>query len=569
MKGNKVKAVAIDRAGWFAAAAFSALAFLLTVASLALGGGVSYRVATDNAGSQANGSSSGATSSIDGRYIVFESSATNLVPGDGNGVTDIFFKDTDNGLITRISTDSAGNEVYGANTAAKMTPDARYVVFQSPSDSLVAGDTNGVTDIYLKTVATGAIERVSVSTAGAQANGVSDLPTVSADGRYVAFRSTATNLVTGDTNGVADVFVRDVQSDTTTRVSTDSAGAQANGLSGFTYGAWIAAGGNHVVFESEATNLVAGDTNGAKDIFVKNLATGATTRVSTDALGNQTNGGSFFPTISADGRYVAFRSIASNLVAGDTVMCGALNCSDVFAKDTLSGQVYWVSTDAAGVAANASSWDPVISADGRFVAYSSNAGNIVPGDTNGTYDVFVRGTTGGPVELVSKNTATGTAGNNWSIGPMLSYGGGYVAFYSSADNLVPGDTNGASEVFLSPNELACPPASPGLTLTFTSVYWASYDDYTDRLLSVDYAISNPSSDPLLAVEIDGSLATSGVALATPTPVAVGDVNAGAAASLTLRYSVPQGVSNFKTTVYVNGTDGCGGNHIYPGPYPAT
>jgi Tol biopolymer transport system component len=452
-----------------------------------------------------------------------------------------------------------------------MTPDGQYVVFHSTASNLVSGDSNGTTDVFIKTVGTGAIERVSVSTAGGQANGMSDVGTVSADGRYVVFRSDATNLVTGDTNVATDVFVRDTQENTTTRVSTDLAGNQANGVSGRSYGPRIAAGGNHAVFESDATNLVTGDTNGARDIFVKNLTTGATTRVSTDGANNQANGGNYFPTISADGLYVAFRSIASNLVPGDTIMCGALNCSDVFVKDTLLGTVYWASTDSAGAPADRDSWDPAISPDGRYVSYSSDAANIVYGDdysdSNNNFDIFVKDIKGGAVELVSKNASTGIEGNGWSIGPSFSYGSGYVVYYSIANDLVAGDTNGVAEVFISPNEAACPAGSPGLSLNLASVYWASMDDYNNRLLSVDYSVSNPSGDPLFFTEVTGSLATTGVTLASATPVAVGDVLSGGAASTTLVYSVPPGINNFKATVYLNGTDGCGGTHEYPGPFP--
>lgn len=510
MKGSRVRTGIARMAGWPAGAVAAVLIFVLIAASLALGGGVSYRVATDSAGNQANALSGGGTVSIDGRFVVLESTASNLVAGDTNGVSDVFFKDTLNGAITRISTDAAGNQLNGRSRAAKMTPDGHFVVFASAATNLVPGDSNAVEDIFIKDVWTGAVSRVSVSSGGTQANAISEIPTVSADGRYAAFRSDASNLVTGDTNLVTDVFVRDTQAGTTIRVSTDSASNQAKGQSGVTYGAWIAMGGNYVIFESDAANLVAGDTNNARDIFVKNLTTQETRRVSTDGAGNQANAGSYFPTISADGRYVAFRSIASNLVPGDTIMCGAINCSDVFAKDTLSGQVYWVSTDASGVPANGPSWDPAISPDGRFVAYSSDAANIVY-DGNSTYDVFVKDIDGGGVELVSKNAVSSIAGNDWSIGPQFSYGGGYIVFYSAASNLVTGDTNGVAEVFLSPNELACPIGDPGLSLSLTSVYWASLNDYADRLLSVDYTISNQSSDPLLEVSLTGSTATSGVA----------------------------------------------------------
>lgn len=450
MKVSRTGNLTSIRAGLAAAIMMLSIS-VLVVASLAQAGSVSYRVATSNTGGQANAQSSGGTVSWDGRLVVFESAASNLVPGDTNGVSDIFFKDTANGLITRISTDPSGNQLNGRSWAPKMNPDGSFVVFQSAASNLAAGDTNGVEDIYVLNVATKTATRASVSSSGVQANGVSELPTISTNGRFVAYRSAANNLVPGDTNGVTDVFVFDTSSRTTQRVSTNSSGLQANGQSGVTYGAWISGRGNHVVFESDATNLVSGDTNGARDIFVKNLVTGVTVRVSTGITGNQANSGSYAPAISANGDRIVFRSTASNLVPGDTRMCGSFNCSDVFVKDTQAGRTYWMSTADDGTPANAASWDPMISADGSTIGYSSDASNLVPGDVNGTYDIFVKDLNRWRVALMSTNATTGALGNGWSIGPMFSYNGTYVVFYSAASNLVAGDTNGVAEVYLAPN----------------------------------------------------------------------------------------------------------------------
>lgn len=436
---------------WLALAV--AILILLFNAPAARGGSIGYRVATDYQGNQAAGRSSGGTVSWDGRFVVFESAAPNLVPGDTNGVSDIFFKDTANGLITRISTSPDGSQLNGRSWAPKMTPDGHYVSFQSAATNLVPGDNNAVEDVFVLNVWTGQSALASASSGGAPGNAVSELPTISTNGRFVAYRSQATNLVPGDTNGVTDVFVRDTWSNTTTRVSTSSAGNQANGQSGVTYGAWMAGGGSHVVFESDADNLVPGDTNGARDIFVKDLATGETTRVSTSGGGSQADGGNYAPSISANGRYVAFRSTASNLVQGDTLMCGAFNCSDVFVKDVATGRTYWMSVSDTGAPANSPSWDPMISPDGNFLGFSTNASNLVPGDTNGTYDIYVKDLRRFKGELVSK-TALGALGNGWSIGPMFSYNGNHVVFYSDASNLVSGDTNNAAEVLLSRSELA-------------------------------------------------------------------------------------------------------------------
>ena len=203
---------------------------------------------------------------------------------------------------------------------------------------------------------------------------------ISPDGRYVVFRSWASNLVPGDTNVRYDVFVRDIQAGTITRLSTDSNGNQANDDS---FGVLITADGRYVAFASNASNLVAGDTNAAEDVFLKDLQTGTTTRVSRESAGNQANSWSDGPSISADGSYVAFDSMASNLVPGDTN-----NATDIFVKDVVTGTIARVSTDGSANQGNGESYRAAISADGRYLTFTSYASNLVPGDTNGYQDVF-------------------------------------------------------------------------------------------------------------------------------------------------------------------------------------
>ncbi|MBI4843176.1 MAG: PD40 domain-containing protein, partial [Nitrospirae bacterium] len=181
--------------------------------------------------------------------------------------------------------------------------------------NLVAGDTNESGDIFVHDCQTGQTTRVSVDSSGAQGNRNSNYPSINGDGRYVAFQSDATNLVAGDTNESGDIFVHDCQTGQTTRVSVDSSGAQGNFIS---YNFSISGDGRYVAFQSDATNLVAGDTNGYGDIFVYDRQTGQTTRVSVDSSGTQGNHNSIYPSINGNGRYVAFQSYATNLVAGDT-----------------------------------------------------------------------------------------------------------------------------------------------------------------------------------------------------------------------------------------------------------
>ncbi|WP_439625355.1 Ig-like domain-containing protein, partial [Gemmata sp.] len=200
------------------------------------------------------------------------------------------------------------------------------------------GDTNGAFDIFVKDTQTGAVTRVSTTAAGAQGDGDSDQPSVSADGRYVAFASRASNLVPGDTNGAFDIFVKDTQTGAVTRVSTTAAGAQGDGDSDQPS---VSADGRYVAFASDAPNLVPGDTNGTYDVFVKDTQTGAVTRVSTTA-GVQGDGASYTASVSADGRYVAFASDAPNLVPGDTnggadVFFASITLVDTTAPDTTIG----------------------------------------------------------------------------------------------------------------------------------------------------------------------------------------------------------------------------------------
>src|SRR4030042_2028754 len=277
---------------------------------------------------------------------------------------------------------------------------------------------------------------VSISSAGAQGNNDSRFSSISSDGRYVAFSSTASNLVTGDTNGTRDIFVHDREMGETTRVSVSSEGVQGNG----SYSRYpsISSDGRCVAFPSLASNLVIGDTNGRWDIFVHDRQTGETTRVSVSSADVQGNDNSIYPGMSSDGRYVVFSSTASNLVNGDTN-----NNSDVFVHDRETGETTKVSVSSAGVHGNDGSYHPSISSDGRYVAFISNASNLVTGDTNGTNDIFVHDREMGETTRVSVSSA-GIEGNSDSHDPFISSDGRHVAFASYASNLVNGDTNNCS-----------------------------------------------------------------------------------------------------------------------------
>ncbi|WP_445304879.1 TolB family protein, partial [Microcoleus sp. Pol17C2] len=249
------------------------------------------------------------------------------------------------------------------------------------------------------------INRVSVDSAGDQAIRLSVGSSISADGRLVAF-AYGTSLVPADASGSGDIFVRDLSTNTTTPVSVDSAGNRAIGVGFFpsSLSPSISADGRFVAFESNATNLVPGDTNSYRAIFARDLSTNTTTLVSVDSAGNRGNNYSLSPSISADGRFVAFYSNASNLVPGDNYNF------DIFVRDTLANTTTGVSVDSAGDRGNRDSYSPSISADGRFVAFESDATNLVPGDTNNGRDIFVRDTLANTTTGVSVDSA-GDRGN--------------------------------------------------------------------------------------------------------------------------------------------------------------
>jgi Tol biopolymer transport system component len=397
------------------------------------------RVSVDGNGTQGNLSSTYPAISADGRYVAFRSAASNLVPGDTNNTSDIFVYDRQTpDTIKRVSVNGSGTQGNNLSAEPAISADGRYVAFESYATNLVADDTNDYTDIFVYDRQIGTIERVSVNGSGIQGDRWSSMNSISADGRYVAFESDATNLVTGDTNDREDIFVYDRQTDTIERVSVDGSGIQGNEGS---FNPSISSDGRYVAFESYATNLVTGDTNDREDIFVYDRQTDTIERVSVDGKGTQGNNYSYKPAISADGRYVAFVSGATNLVAGDTN-----TTSDIFVYDRQTDTIERVSVDGSGIQGNGGSQNPSIGSDGRYVAFESDATNLVAGDTNTISDIFVYDRQTDTIERVSVD-GSGTQGNGGSGDPSISSDGRYVAFESDATNLVPGDTNGVSDIF--------------------------------------------------------------------------------------------------------------------------
>jgi Tol biopolymer transport system component len=346
-------------------------------------------------------------------------------------------------ITHRASLDSASAEGNGASRETVISPSGRLVVFTSDATNLVAVDNNGVSDVFVRDPDAGTTERISVDSSGVEGLGASALHSsqcISTDDRFVVFVSAASNLVPNDTNGKADVFLRDRRHGTTRRVSVDGAGFQSNDDSDAPV---ISSDGRFVAFQSLASNLVANDANGSSDVFVRDLLNDTIERISVDSTGAGANHGSFHPSISSNGDFVAFDSLATNLDPADVLNVHP----DVYLRDRQAGTTVLLSKNLGGTVGDGDSTRPSVSADASLVAYESLATNLVSGDKNGRSDVFVldRGT--GVHRRVSVDS-TGAEADDDSRGPVLSAGGGIVAFSSDATDLVAGDTNGVTDAFV-------------------------------------------------------------------------------------------------------------------------
>jgi hypothetical protein len=375
----------------------------------------------------------------DGRYVVFVSSAPTLVPGPSSPFRDIYVRDRVMGRTERVSVTRNGAMTNGDSNAPAISADGRFVAFYSEASNLVAGDTNGWEDIYVRDRSLGTTERVNVSSRGDQANDGTEYgwPAMTPDARFVAFTSSASNLVPGDTNTYSDVFVRDRKLGITERVSVSTAETQGDGDC-FDH-ASIGDDGRFVAFGCFAENLVPGDTNERTDVFVRDRMLGTTERVSLTPEGKQISGGGQSPSISATGRFVAFE-------AWDAITTANI-FTDIYVRDRLMKRTELVSVSSSGVAGNYSSGGASISANGRYVAFVSGSNNLVPGDTVSSYDVFVRDRGAQTTTKASVNSR-GIPGKSSSYGARISHDGRMVVFDSFASNLVPNDYNRVLDVYL-------------------------------------------------------------------------------------------------------------------------
>jgi Tol biopolymer transport system component len=407
-------------------------------------------------GTQGDGNSQVPSFSADGRFVAFYSDATNLVPGDTNTCPpfttpgqcrDVFVHDRQSGATERVSVDSAGAQSNHESLGPRISGDGRFVAFFSRATNLVTGDTNGYRDVFVHDRLTGATTRVSVASDGAQGEGDSTVRGISGNGRFIVFFSAA-QLVPQDTNTSYDVYLHDRDTAATSLVSRSADGTAVGGNEPA-----ISVDGRFIAFYSFASNLVPGDTNAKDDVFVHDRLTGTTERVSVTSSEEQANAGSGRPELSADGRFVAFDSEATNLMTGDTNDCTPpppsqfRSCSDVFVRDRENGTTIPISIGNTGTVGNHNSLAPAISADGRYVAYSSFASNLVTSDTNNNSDVFVRDRLSGITARVSTGVGGAEADHGVSC-PQIDPTGRYAASCSNATNLVADDTNAKNDVFV-------------------------------------------------------------------------------------------------------------------------
>jgi Tol biopolymer transport system component len=420
----------------------------------ALAPGAVRRVSVATDGIQGEGAS-GFSSAIsgDGAIVAFSSEASNLVVGDGNGVGDVLVRDLKAGTTERVSVSSDGVEGNGLSFSPAISADGAVVVFYSDASNLVGNDLNGRGDVFAHDRRSGETEQVSVSSEGVGGNALSAATAsagVSADGRFVAFQSFAHNLVARDSNGTDDVFLRDRERATTALVSVGLDGP-ANGAS---FGPALSADGRWVTFASAASNLVEGDSNGAIDQFVYDVRERRTELVSMARDGGPSDGavepfsGS---SISVNGRVVTFVSSATNLDEGDTN-----GLPDVYRHDRVTSTTVRISIANDGSQANGESGFPSLSADGDVVVFESVASNLVEDDRNALNDVFLHNPADGSTQRVGimfdpvldgRSEEGGNRADTF-FQPSLSADGSHLVFYSEASSLVPHDDNGMADAFV-------------------------------------------------------------------------------------------------------------------------
>ena len=421
------------------------------------------RVSVASSGIQGNAESVEASISGDGRYVAFLSKATNLVAGDSKGQYAIYVHDRRTGQTARASVASDGTQANAFSCQPAISADGRYTAFESDADNLTAGTSKKSRQVYVHDRETGKTAIVSVASDGTVGNSGSSEASISVDDRYVAFRSFANNLVPNDTNEALDVFVHDRKTGGTIRISVASDGTQGDGVS---YSPSISADGRHIAFYSEATNLVPGDTNGAGDVFVHDCKTGRTIRASVSSSGGEGKyeSGICGISISGNGRYVAFSAHMNELVPVRGWDGSYWAGHGVFLHDCRTRETTAVSVAPDGRDANGASAWPSISKDGRFVVFLSEANNLAPDSNKEGHGPSRQGISHGPAEVLVRDCRNGQTARmstardsnvlgSWAYKPSISADGRYVAFASAVADLVRGDSNRCDDIFVATNPL--------------------------------------------------------------------------------------------------------------------
>jgi Tol biopolymer transport system component len=398
------------------------------------------RLVTKSAGVRAaNGNSRSPKISGDCTAVAYVSAASNLVKGDTKRFEDVFIRDRGRHQTALVSQGLRGARAGGDSRLGDVSRAGRFVAYDSEAANLVPGDTNGLSDVFVRDLRRARSELISDAIGDDTADGTSLAGSISANGRYVAFSSDASNLVRGDTNTFFDVFVRDRTSGTTERVSVPPGGGETDEAS---FEPTISANGRYVSFESAATNLVANDTNQFVDVFRYDRKTGALVLVTAGSDGSPLAFGGSMSNLSADGSTAVFWTPDEQVVSGDGNATFDVFVRDIAAATTELG----AATDADAFPADGSS-DGALSADGGALAFMSSSSDVAAPDTDTGQDVFVRDRDAGTTELISASTR-GEPGNGLSFEPDISDDGRCVAFSSTSTNLIGGDSNAFADILL-------------------------------------------------------------------------------------------------------------------------
>ena len=373
-------------------------------------------------GTKGDGPSDVPSISASGTAVAFTSFATNFDPSDTDSANDVYVKDLTTGDVSLASTSGSGVKGNSGSGAPSIAGSGTTVAFESGSTNLDPGDTDNVLDIYVKDLTTGDLTLASTSDTGTKGIGQSLEPSLSKAGNRVAFSSDSSNLDPADTDGVFDIFVKKLVTGDIVLASITRGGVKGDATSSH---ADISPNGKRVAFDTTADNLNSGDADKTSDVYVKILGTGKLILASTSDAGVKGTGVSEDPSLSTKGTKVAFSS-SSNLDPGDRH-----TGFDVYVKNLSTGDIQLASTSDTGVNANGDSVNPVLSADGKRVAFASTATNLDPADTSNDWDVYVKDLVTGDISLASTSSDGVKGEGDFSLaGPSVSISGKgrFVAF---------------------------------------------------------------------------------------------------------------------------------------------